>query len=152
MQSEGSKSFVCKFIDRGLHNADTFVITAPDVRECLKIIKLGRAAGLDGLAAEHFVFSHSIICVHLSFLFTSILINGYLPASLLKSAIVPILKNMQGDTSDKNNYCPIAIVTAIFKSFELCHMNLIESHLITVLSMGFVPEIKYLVSCILYLS
>ena len=70
---------------------------------------------------------------------------------ILNSAIVPILKNRQGDTSDKKNYCPIAIVTAISKSFELCLMNLIESHLITVLTMGFVREIKYLVSCILYL-
>ena len=59
------------------------------------------------------------------------LINGYLPTSLMKSAIVPILKNRQGDTSDKNNDRPIAIVTAISKIFELCLMNLIESHLIT---------------------
>ena len=131
MQNEGSKSFVCESIDRGLYNAGTIVITAPDVRECLKTIKLGKAAGLDGLAAEHFVFSHIIICVHLSLLFTSMLIHGYLPASLMKSAIVPILKNRQGDTSDKNNYRPIAIVTAISKNFELCLMNLIESHLST---------------------
>ena len=131
VQNEGSKPFVCESIDRDMHNEDTIVITAPDVRECLKTIKLGKAAGLDGLAAEHFVFSHSIICVHLSLLFTSILIHGYLPASLMKSAIVPILKNRQGDTSDKNNYRPIAIVTAISKIFELCLMNLIESHLIT---------------------
>ena len=45
------------------------------------------------------------------------LIHGYLPASLVKSAIVPILKNRQGDTNDKNNYRPIAIVTAISKKF-----------------------------------
>ena len=51
--------------------------------------------------------------------------------SLIKFAIVPILKNRQGDTSDKNNYRPIAIVTAISKIFELCLRNLIESHLIT---------------------
>ena len=131
VQNEGSKPFVCESIDRDMHNEDTIVITAPDVRECLKTIKLGKAAGLDGLAAEHFVFSHSIICVHLSLLFTSILIHGYLPASLMTSAIVPILKNRQGDTSDKNIYRPIAIVTAISKIFELCLMNLIESHLIT---------------------
>ena len=59
------------------------------------------------------------------------LTHGYLPASLMQSAIVPILKNRQGDTSDKNNYRPIAIVTALSKIFELCIMNLIESHLLT---------------------
>ena len=115
MQNEGSKPFVCESIDRGMHNEDTIVITAPDVRECLKTIKLGKAAGLYGLTAEHFVFSHNIICVHLSLLFTSTLIHGYLPASLIQSAIVPILKNRQGNTSDKNNYHPIAIVTAFLK-------------------------------------
>ena len=59
------------------------------------------------------------------------LIHGYFPASLIKSSSVPILKNRQGDTSDKNNYRHIAIVTAISKIFEPCLMNLIKSHLIT---------------------
>ena len=59
------------------------------------------------------------------------LTHRYLPASLMQSAIVPILKNRQGDTSDKNNYRLIAIVTALSKIFELCIMNLIESHLPT---------------------
>ena len=94
-------------------HVDTVVITAPDVRECLKSIKLDKAAGLDGLAAEPFVYSHNIICAHLALLFTSLLRHGYLPAALMQSAIVPILKNRQGDTSDKNNYRPISIVTAI---------------------------------------
>ena len=44
--------------------------------------------------------------------------HGYLPASLLQSAIVPILKNRQGDTSDKNNSRLIA-------------MNVIELHLVS---------------------
>ena len=114
-----------------MSTVDTTVITAQDVSECFKSIKLGKAAGLDGLAAEHFVFSHNIICVLLLLLFASMLTHGYLPASLMQSAIVPILKNRQGDTSDKNNYRPIAIVTALSKIFELCIMNLIESHLLT---------------------
>ena len=71
------------------------------------------------------------ICVHLSLLFTNLLRHGYLPAALMQSAIVPILKTRQGDTSDKNNYRPIAIVTAISKMFELCLMKLMESYLVT---------------------
>ena len=59
------------------------------------------------------------------------LIHGYLHASLLKSAIVPILKNRQGNTGDKNNYRPMAIVTAFINFLKLGLMNLIESHLIT---------------------
>ena len=36
---------------------------------------------------------------------------------LMKTAIVPILKSRQFDTSDKNNYRPIAIVIALSKIF-----------------------------------
>ena len=133
VQYDESKTFVCESIGHSLSTVVVIVITAQDVSECFKSIKLGKAAGLDGLAAEHFVFSHrsTIICVHLSLLFASMLTHGYLHASLMQSAIVPILKNRQGDTSDKNNYRPIAIVTALSKIFELCITNLIESHLLT---------------------
>ena len=112
-----------------MSTVDAIIITAQDVSECFKSIKLGKAAGLDGLVAEHFVFSHNIICVRLSLLFASMLTHGCLPTSLKQSAIVPILKNRQGDTSDKNNYRLIAIVTVLSKIFELCIMNLIELHL-----------------------
>ena len=34
----------------------------------------------------------------------------------MKTAIVPIIKNKTGDSSDKNNYRPIALVTnSLFK-------------------------------------
>ena len=38
----------------------------------------------------------------------------------MKTAIVPIIKNKIGDISNKNNYRPIALVTAASKIFELC--------------------------------
>ena len=92
VQNNDSKTYVCESISHGLSHANTVVITAPNVRECFKSIKLGTAASLDGLAAEHFVYSHTIICVHLSLLCTSLLRHGYLPAAKMQSAIVPILK------------------------------------------------------------
>ena len=49
---------------------------------------------------EHFVCAHTSVSVHLSLLFTSMLTHGHMPAGLMKTAIVPILKNRQGDTSD----------------------------------------------------
>ena len=38
----------------------------------------------------------------------------------MKSAIIPLIKNKTGDACDKNNYRPIALVTAMSKIFELC--------------------------------
>ena len=52
-------------------------------------------------------------------------------AHFMKTAIVPIIKNKTGDTSDKNNYRPIALVTAASKLFEICILEILETYLIT---------------------
>ena len=38
----------------------------------------------------------------------------------MKTAIVPIIKSKTDNSSDKNNYRPIALVTACSKIIELC--------------------------------
>ena len=45
--------------------------------------------------------------------------HGYLPSEFMKTAIVLVIKKKTGDTSGKNNYRPIALVTACSKKFEL---------------------------------
>ena len=90
-----------------------FSVTACDVYDSLRQVKLGKSADTDGLAAEHFVYSHERISVHLAMLFTSMLTHGYLPDAFMTTSINPILKNKNGDTSAKNNYRPITIVTAM---------------------------------------
>ena len=126
-----SKEFVCENIEHGVSDVSMPVVSASDVLDSLKAVKLGKADGIDGLSAEHFVCAHTSVSVHSSLLFTSMLSHGHMPAGLMKTAIVPILKNRQGDTSDKNNYRPIAIVIALSKIFELCIMRMIETHLVT---------------------
>ena len=57
--------------------------------------------------------------------------HGYMPSSFIKTSIVSILKNSNGDTSAKNNYRPIAIVTAMSKLFELCLSKILDEYLCT---------------------
>ena len=57
--------------------------------------------------------------------------HGYLPAEFMKTAIVPIIKCKTGNTADKNNYRPIALVTACSKKIQLCLLEIIEKHLDT---------------------
>ena len=45
----------------------------------------------------------------------------------MKSAFVPIIKNKTGDTSDKNNYRPIALVTTASYLFEICILEILET-------------------------
>ena len=49
----------------------------------------------------------------------------------MKTAIVPIIKNKTGDSSDKGNYRPIALVTACSKIFEICLLKMLEIYLNT---------------------
>ena len=56
---------------------------------------------------------------------------GHVPTAFMKTSIISILKNRNGDSSDKNNYRPIAIVTAMSKLFELCLSKLLDTFLVT---------------------
>ena len=102
-----------------------------DIVNELKSVNKGKACGVDGLAAEHFIYADERIHVILSILFNCFISHGYLPSEFMKTAIVPIIKNKTGDTSDKNNYRPIALVTACSKIFELCILSIIENYICT---------------------
>ena len=125
-----SKSFVCEHVDAVLPDSRSLVISC-DVSDSLKKVKMGKSTGIDGLAAEHFVYSHERISVHLAMFFTSMFTHGYLSDAFMTTSIIPILKNKNGDTSANNNYRPIAIVTALSKIFELCLATIMDAHLVT---------------------
>ena len=117
--------------DINQQHPNSIIITPFNVLDALKNIKCGKSCGVDGISAEHFVFAHSHIHVLLSLLFSAFITHGYLPDMFTKTAIVPIIKNKTGNTSDKNNYRPIALVTAASKIFELCLYVILEDYLIT---------------------
>ena len=122
-----------KIVQSELHSiADSSVIFCPvDIFNALKNAKAGKAFGVDGLAAEHFIYADAIIHIHLSLLFNSFISHGYLPRDFMKTAIVPIIKNKAGNSSDKANYRPIALVTACSKIFESCLLIMLEKYLHT---------------------
>ena len=122
-----------KIVQSELHSiADSSIIFCPvDIFNALKNAKTDKACGVDGLAAEHFIYADAIIQIHLSLLFNSFILHGYLPRDFRKTAIVPIIKNKAGNSSDKANYRPIALVTACSKIFESCLLIMLEKYLHT---------------------
>ena len=127
-----SKSFVCDHID-SVSPKSKMLIDASAIIESLKEIKLGKSAGIDGLAAEHFVYSHSSISVHLALLFTCILNHGHVPTAFIKTSIIPILKKTETVTPVTKIIIVtvIAIFTAMSKLFELCLSKLLDTFLVT---------------------
>ena len=111
--------------------SQSILITNSDLNSALKNVKRGKACGVDCLAAEHCIYAQNIIRVFLSLLFKAFIRHGHLPTDFVKTAIVPIIKNKTGDTSDKNNYRPSAFVTATSKLFEMCLLEILQMYLIT---------------------
>ena len=100
-----------------LFNQYTVYNALVDISNAFKSLKIGKACGVDGVPAEHLLYAHDILHVFLSLLFTSFITHGHLSSNFMKTALVPIIKSKTGDTSDKNNYRPIALVTAASKIF-----------------------------------
>ena len=77
------------------------------------------------------MFDYRITHVFLSLLFNAFIVHGYLLADLMMTVMVPVIKNKTGDTSGKNNYTPIALITAASKLFEICILEVLEIYLLT---------------------
>ena len=77
-----------------------------------------KSPGLDGISSEHIKFAGQQLPVLLSILMSAILVHGYVPKSMLKSVIVPIIKNKNKRISDKDNYRHICISNVFTKVVE----------------------------------
>ena len=118
-------------LDINQQHESSITITHFNILDTLKSIKCGKSSGVYGISAEHFVFAHSRIHVLLSLLFSAFITQGYLSNMFMNTAMVPIIKNKTGDTSDKNNYRSIALVRAASFFLELCLSIILEDYLVT---------------------
>ena len=69
-------------------------MSCSDINVALDSLKNGTSCGVDGLAAEHFMFAHRITHVFLSLLFNAYIFHGYLPADFMRTAMVSIINRI----------------------------------------------------------
>jgi hypothetical protein len=91
----------------------------------IKNMKRGKSPGHDGLSIEHLHHAGFHINRVLSLLFTFCIRHSYLPPDLMKTVVVPLVKNPTGDIADKNNYRPISLATVISKVLD----RIVDVHL-----------------------
>jgi exonuclease III len=125
VNTQSNKSYVQNHMED--INLCEAIISTNDVEKAIKSLKCGKACGFDGLTSEHLKFSAPKCNVLLALCLSSMFSHGYLPASFMKTVLVPIVKNKTGDTGDKGNYRPIALVTVISKLVELIIMERIDT-------------------------
>ena len=116
----------------GMYNDNCMDITPDMVSVAIGRLKCGKACGSDNLFAEHYIHADSRLAVLLSTFFTSALTHGHVPDAFMQSILVPLVKkNKAGDSSDVNNYRPIALVTIASTFFEITVLDVIEPFIAT---------------------
>ncbi|CAK1598235.1 unnamed protein product [Parnassius mnemosyne] len=102
--------------------------SAKHVSTVIKNMKRGKSPGHDGLSIEHFKYAGVHLPRVLAMFFNLCLCHSYLPEALMRTIVVPILKNKTGDTSDKNNYRPISLATTTAKLLDSLLNSNLEKH------------------------
>ena len=97
---------------------ENMVITVSEIEEAIQSLKPGKAGGYDRVCTEHLRYAGKRLCVILSLCLTQMCSHGFIPSNLMKTLIVPLVKNKAGDLQDKNNYRPIALTASVSKVFE----------------------------------
>jgi len=112
---------------------DKYLIDAELVENVIVDLKRGKAAGLDGLTAEHLQHCHQLLPCILAKLFNAMLQFGYVPANFGLSYTIPLPK---GDKTCNrsltvDDFRGISISPVLSKVFEYCVLNRFSSYLTT---------------------
>lgn len=94
------------------------LFSAKQVSKIINSMSRGKSPGHDGLSIEHLKHAGVHLPRVLSMFFTMCISHAYLPSDLMKTIVVPIVKNKTGDISDKCNYRPISLATIIAKVLD----------------------------------
>ena len=126
--SEALKAISC-YID-SISYDDTIIVNSNEVTDALNKLKGGKSSDLDGISAEHLIYFKERLVKTLCMFFTSLLVHGYMPQAMIKSVLVPVVKNKTRSITDKSNYRPIAISTVLSKVFEFVLFGKMEPYLL----------------------
>lgn len=112
-QTDEAETKRCEFSDKPL-----ILISAKEVANVIRHMTRGKSPGHDGLSIEHFNHAGAHLPRVLALLFNLCIRHSYLPPNLMKTLVVPIVKNKTGDSSDKTNYRPISLATITAKVLD----------------------------------
>ena len=105
------------------------IVTSNEIEDTIKDLAYNKSRGLDGISSEHIKFAGQQLPVLLSILMSAILVHGYVPKSMLKSVIVPIIKTKNNRISDKDNHIPTCISNVFTKVVEKVLYSRMEDYL-----------------------
>jgi len=97
--------------------ADWF-ISVDDVLHAISSMKPNKYDGINELSSDYVLHAGRDLAVHISFVFSAMIIHGSVPDIFLTSTILPIPKNKNGNVTDSANYRGIALSSVFVKIFD----------------------------------
>ena len=86
------------------------LLTVDQVKQAVKSLPTHKAAGPDGIVAEHLLYAGPLLLVHLCSIFNAILATCHIPPSFLEGYVIPIPKGHNKDLSritEVSPHCPM---------------------------------------------
>ncbi len=123
------KSSVIKFLKD--NQAKKFIFSTSEIQNAIAGLKRNKSAGLDGLQSEHLKYAGDCLAELLTMLFNTMITHGYLPDDLMKTIIIPIVKDRNEVLTSKDNYRPIAVTTVCSKLLERALLDKMHDKLYT---------------------
>ena len=117
-----------KNVSEAGYSAD-YVITADEVVEAVTRLKSNKNDGGEGVSTNHFKFACVELAVHVSCLFSSILVHGTIPDDLLKCTAIPIPKRKNANVTESSNYRGISLSSIFAKLFDSIVLTRYSEHL-----------------------
>ncbi|CAH2092698.1 unnamed protein product [Euphydryas editha] len=102
----------------------------------------GRSPGHDGLSIKHLKYAGTHLHSLLAMFYSLCLPHSCLPADMMKTVVIPLVKNKTGDISDINNYRPISLDTVLDVLDSLIDQNLDQYLSIHDAQFGFMPNLS----------
>ena len=109
-------------------------VSPGEITEIINDLPCNKSPGLDGHTSEHLKYASSQLSVLLSILMSAILIHGRVPSTMLKSVMIPIVKNKNKHITDKENYRPICLANVFTKVIENVLLSRLQNWLSTTCS------------------
>ena len=81
-------------------------------------LKRGKACGPDNISAEHLLYAHPSLVMHLKLLFHLMVVHSFVPHGFGKGYIIPLVKDKSGNLNSVDNYRAITLGLVIAKVFE----------------------------------
>ena len=106
-------------------------VSVTELQEAISTLDHRKSCGSDDIYPQHLLYAPASALNLLTSCFTSMLVHGVLPESLLDVTIIPIIKNKAGNINSIDNYRPIAIASVLSKILEKILLSRLEVFLIT---------------------